>query len=216
MKKINIKHKDDPKHPTYALCENLVVIVDHVPKLKEDEESIYVREVLKCEECNGVGLIGGWEGNPPEPVGYTCQSCSKVLPTSADVEEMAREYKSDCHPEFRCGKEEAFKAGHASRDAEVERYKRIEMNAAKVAIQAMEQEKEITRLKSELAEKSVTINFLRDALGKAIDGLRVCDIILKAAKPCVNGGYHMNEMAAEDAITAIDKVLESKDAKDNL
>ncbi len=29
-----------------------------------------------CGTCNGVGMVGGWEGNPPEQVGYTCEDCA--------------------------------------------------------------------------------------------------------------------------------------------
>lgn len=44
----------------------------------------------------------------------------------------------------------------------------------------------------------------------AIQALNVCDLILKAAKPCVNGGDHMNECAAENALkllTGYDKQI---------
>lgn len=46
----------------------------------------------------------------------------------------------------------------------------------------------------------------------AIQALNVCDLILKAAKPCVNGGEHMNECAAENALkllTGYDKQIKT-------
>ena len=45
MKKETVKHKNDEKHPTYALCENLIVIVDHIPKLTK------VWSRVTCKKC---------------------------------------------------------------------------------------------------------------------------------------------------------------------
>ena len=57
--------------------------------------------------------------------------------------------------------------------------------------------------KAELEAVQAENTRLRKALEIAKNALRVCDITLKAAKPCVNGGEHMNERIAEEALEAL-------------
>ncbi len=60
--------------------------------------------------------------------------------------------------------------------------------------------REISRLEKERVRYKL-------ALDVATKGLGICDLILRAAKPCVNGGYDMNEMAADETLFKITEIL---------
>lgn len=48
MKKLKtVIHKDDEKHKTYALCEDVVVITDHIPKLTKLWSRVTCKKCLK-------------------------------------------------------------------------------------------------------------------------------------------------------------------------
>ena len=50
---------------------------------------------------------------------------------------------------------------------------------------------------------------LKDLLIQTMaNALKSCDVALKAAKPCVNGGWHMNEKIAEDALELVKSLIE--------
>lgn len=45
------------------------------------------------------------------------------------------------------------------------------------------------------------------ALEEAVGALEVCDLALKAAKPCVTGGRDMNENIAADALSRVNTLI---------
>lgn len=79
----------------------------------------------------------------------------EVLPPSADVEEMAERY-ADGQDGY-CDKIDGFKAGHASRDAEVAELKET----------ILEQDAILSEVKLDNRMKQQEITALRSALGKA-------------------------------------------------
>ena len=48
---------------------------------------------------------------------------------------------------------------------------------------------------------------LIEALEEAVGALEVCDLALKAAKPCVTGGRDMNENIAADALSRVNALI---------
>ena len=48
---------------------------------------------------------------------------------------------------------------------------------------------------------------LIEALEETVGALEVCDLALKAAKPCVTGGRDMNENIAADALSRVNALI---------
>ena len=62
---------------------------------------------------------------------------------------------------------------------------------------------EHARATMKLMDQTAALQTLTQKLERATSALRSCDIALKAAKPCVNGGEHMNDQIAEEALRAL-------------